>query len=189
MFTLTSLWRFSILYIVRLSRFSPPAVPPINLTTPLPGLTLHSAPSKEIAITHYVITCEIPTTNNHNKYRLRSSRVTNTTFTVTTALLITAYSRGGGVIIACATDLITELITSPANNEMVWVKISMQRVSLFIGGIYIPPGMIANNVLLNSLSDSIDSVQHRLKRNDSMLLLGDFNMPSIVWTPIENYSV
>lgn len=91
-------------------------------------------------------------------------------------------TRGGGVLIACSAKLNTSAVThSFSSLELAWTRIKMTNTSLFIGVIYIPSYQRNNRLILQSLHESVSFIMERMNEQDLLLLMGDFNSPSLSW--------
>ena len=83
-------------------------------------------------------------------------------------------SRGGGVLIAVRTHIISKLLPSPTNLEMLTVELKLPK-RLILCVVYLPPDPTSSQI--RSLSDHISQFQ----QSHSVVLLGDFNLPHINW--------
>jgi len=104
--------------------------------------------------------------NNFNAYRTdRSSR------------------RGGGVLIAVSTSLTSERIHSDTPNEIEFVseKVSLQSLSSFVTCSYILP--CSDLIIYEHHLSSIKSLLSLLSNRDLLIVLSDFNLPDISWSP------
>ena len=63
--------------------------------------------------------------------------------------------------------------------ELLWVEIVFNDRSIFVGTVYMPTK--ANATIINDFDNAIDNVMNVLKERDSLVILGDFNMPKIKW--------
>jgi len=90
---------------------------------------------------------------------------------------------GGGVLIAVSTSLTSERIYSDTPNEIefVSVKVSLQSFSIFVTCSYIPPG--SDLIIYEHHLYAIKSVLSLLSNSDLLIVLGDFNLPDISWSP------
>lgn len=106
------------------------------------------------------------------------------------------FSRGGGVAVAVKSKLQSCLIDLPAEAsvlESICVKIRVNDKSFIIYCCYIPPNMSTEKYELH-----LKAVEHiQSNDEDTTLIVGDFNLPKIVWTqcdddntliPSHNYS-
>uniref|UniRef100_A0A2M4CUU6 Putative reverse transcriptase n=1 Tax=Anopheles darlingi TaxID=43151 RepID=A0A2M4CUU6_ANODA len=93
-----------------------------------------------------------------------------------------SHQRGGGVLIAVASDLRSQLITHHVRGlEQVWTKVNCSEGALLIGAIYLPPNISSDSCQRTLLNESLLDISSRMKSNDRLLLIGDFNQPSISW--------
>ena len=70
--------------------------------------------------------------------------------------------------------------------EMLWVEIPLDHVrKAYIGVYYLP---LKDNAVLQAIEDSITNVNITTKVNDTIIMLGDYNLPSILWKKTPNYS-
>lgn len=88
---------------------------------------------------------------------------------------------GGGVLIAVCTKLPSEQISLQLEKsvEFIAVKICIKNKSLFISCSYIPPGSNADLYALHV--SAIKSAFFSAKASDLLMVLGDFNLPTISW--------
>lgn len=91
---------------------------------------------------------------------------------------------GGGVLIAIhkrhsASPALPEL--SP-ELEQVWAVISNRNSKLYLGSLYLPPDRRNDAALVNSHIAAVETFRSKLKDSDALLILGDYNMPSINWS-------
>ena len=88
---------------------------------------------------------------------------------------------GGGVFILVKKNLDYQIISEANTNcEIVWVKIKANDCSpdIFIGSFYRPPD--SNAFCLDELEKSLSYFTNK-ERLPKIILVGDFNMPSIDW--------
>lgn len=97
-------------------------------------------------------------------------------------------NEGGGVLIAVSKSLSSSLIpTSCVGVEQLWVKISFGGSSLLLGGVYLPP-----DALTERYSEFMEEARVMCEtiECDSVMVMGDFNLPDISWsTDDENDTV
>ena len=86
-------------------------------------------------------------------------------------------SRGGGVMVAVKSSLLTSLISSPSDLEVVCIKMDIGSDNLIFCCVYVPPdsSMLYVSSLVNFLSDITSSF-------NNCIILGDFNFPDIDWS-------
>lgn len=98
---------------------------------------------------------------------------------------------GGGVLIAVSSILSSEvlLIDSSANIEFIAVLIKLKRKKIFLTCSYIPP--LSPQSLYDKHAESIKFVLRSANPDDLVIVLGDFNLPSIYWKflPEDKYFV
>lgn len=89
-------------------------------------------------------------------------------------------SRGGGVLIAVESSILSTLVDLDhlyPNNligiDLVCVKLSFPKKTLYIFGVYVPPGM--QDLIYSDFVDFILSLQFVYE--SELLLVGDFNVP------------
>lgn len=90
---------------------------------------------------------------------------------------------GGGVLVAIASKLSSVLVSfviEPLTEE-IWVSLAVGLNKLFIGGVYIPPSMPVDKYK-DHIKNTTD-VCSRLNINDSVIVIGDYNLPNINWIP------
>ena len=90
---------------------------------------------------------------------------------------------GGGVLLAARSCLKTKQIFPPdcAVPEQIWVAIPFVSHTMFICVLYIPPDRTADSNLINQHCSSLSWITSKMSANDCILILGDFNFPSIRW--------
>lgn len=88
---------------------------------------------------------------------------------------------GGGVLIAAKSCLPSEEIISEKflNIEFVAVYIKLNLKALYVTCSYIPPG--SSSEVYDSHIDAIKYVVTKMGRTDSIIVLGDFNLPRVSW--------
>lgn len=97
-------------------------------------------------------------------------------------------SIGGGVLIAVAKRLHSSSLYSICpSNELIWVSINVNinhvSVNLHLCAIYLPPPVSPNSLelMVNDLNNIMNESQVK-----EVILVGDFNLPSIVWVAGDN---
>ncbi|RYE05026.1 MAG: hypothetical protein EOP33_07750, partial [Rickettsiaceae bacterium] len=91
-------------------------------------------------------------------------------------------SAGGGVLIAVNTRFICDIVplTIEPNIECICVKIVLNSgVNVYIYNAYIPPS--SNAGVYDSHADAIRQVHELSTESDIILVVGDFNIPTIEW--------
>jgi exonuclease III len=91
-------------------------------------------------------------------------------------------STGGGVLIAVNTRFICDIVSLKIepNIECICVKIVLNNdVNVYIYNAYIPPS--SNAKVYDSHSDAIKQVHDLSTDSDIILVVGDFNIPTIEW--------
>lgn len=100
-------------------------------------------------------------------------------------------THGGGVLIAVSSSLHSEQLVNQSliDIEFVSVVIKMKHKNIIITCSYIPPS--STHSLYIQHADAIRSVANSFNKTDSFIIMGDFNMPSVVWNylPDDNYYV
>ena len=88
--------------------------------------------------------------------------------------------KGGGVLIAVDAKYSTNLIELNCFDiEFICISIELENFKLFVTCSYIPPSSqldIYNQHLL-----AINSITNKMNDSDKILVLGDFNLPSVKW--------
>jgi len=86
------------------------------------------------------------------------------------------------VLIAVTTSLTSESIhfDIPIEIEFVIVKVSFQSFYIFVTCSYIPPG--SDLIIYEPHLSAIKSLS-LLSNRDLLIVLGDFNLPEISWSP------
>lgn len=93
-------------------------------------------------------------------------------------------SYGGGVLIAVSNNMTTEAFFEnlPFDIEFISVVININYKRIFITCSYIPPSSPISVYIQHG--EAIQIVAQSMNENDTLIVMGDFNMPSISW----NYS-
>ena len=98
---------------------------------------------------------------------------------------------GGGVLIAIASNLYSEpfVLDCMPDIEFLAVIIKLRHKRIIVTCSYIPPS--SPDYVYIQHAETIKSVAQTLNVNDSFIVTGDFNMPSICWKflPEEKYYV
>ena len=93
------------------------------------------------------------------------------------------HSRGGGVLIAVNSEIISNPVFSINSNvEHLFALLSVHSSSILIGATYLPPS--SPTTVIESHLSTIDHLLITLKP-DVVFLLGDYNMPNVSWTSDE----
>lgn len=84
-------------------------------------------------------------------------------------------------MIAVSNKLFSEevLLTEPVNIEIICVQVKLRSKSFFIICSYIPPKSPIETY--EKHKEVVDILLSKLKSSDSLILLGDFNIPTISW--------
>jgi len=87
------------------------------------------------------------------------------------------------VQIAVTTSLTSERIHSdtPCEIEFVSVKVSLQSLSIFVTCSYTPPG--SDLIFYEHHQSAIKYILSLLSNRDILIVLRDFNLPDISWSP------
>jgi hypothetical protein len=93
---------------------------------------------------------------------------------------------GGGVLIAVNNNLASNIFNIPCSNEieLLCVKISFGKSSVFVINLYLPPN--SNDKIYKTVINALDYVLEFLEGNDEIIIVGDFNLPGVAWTPSED---
>lgn len=88
-------------------------------------------------------------------------------------------SRGGGVLIAVHTSIISEAVDVDilSSTEIVFTKLKFLNKQIFISSIYVPPS--SNDDAYNNIFDAVLHVANMQNENDNILIFGDFNRPNL----------
>lgn len=104
-------------------------------------------------------------------------------------------SRGGGVLIAVRQDFNCSVVTFPPSSlyDFICVKLIFNQFNIFIVNCYISSSLslINKDNCLNDCLARISEVFDQLNPCDRLLVLGDFNLPKVVWevSPCENFLI
>ena len=93
-------------------------------------------------------------------------------------------SRGGGVLLAVADSISTQLLPSPPNLEVLSIKICNRTQPIILCCVYNPP--ISEIQYFNSLISYFTTLANT---DDSFVLLGDFNLPDTSWSSLSGASI
>jgi len=90
------------------------------------------------------------------------------------------------VLIAVTSSLTSERIyfLSPNDIEFVGVKVSLKSFSIYVSCSYIPPG--SDLTTYEQHLSAIKAVLSHLSERDLMIVLGDFNLSDVSWSPSTN---
>ncbi|XP_022175933.1 uncharacterized protein LOC111038911 [Myzus persicae] len=94
--------------------------------------------------------------------------------------LTSNFSRGGGALIAIRSDIVSNLIYTPATNvEHLFVKFNYNNINYVVCSVYFPP-----NCPLSAYESFISAVQSVLPLHPECVFIfcGDFNLPDIIWS-------
>lgn len=86
---------------------------------------------------------------------------------------------GGGVLIAVDSSIASSSVQVTSNIEITWVTLELKDRKIVIGACYRPPS--SDHSFVNNLHDVVNLISVRFPKSP-ILLLGDFNYPSITWT-------
>ncbi|XP_038117203.1 uncharacterized protein LOC119769299 [Culex quinquefasciatus] len=91
---------------------------------------------------------------------------------------------GGGVLLAVRSNLKPRQLFPPDCTvpEQVWVAVPLAASTMFVCVIYIPPKFDNEKPLFDQHRHSLTWIVSKMKANDSLMVLGDFNFPAIRWT-------
>ena len=80
-------------------------------------------------------------------------------------------SRGGGILIAVDSSVSSILSHSPADLEVITIKVGTQKSIITVCAVYVPPNIGDNyqNVLLSYLTEMVSTSDH-------IIIVGDFNI-------------
>ena len=87
-------------------------------------------------------------------------------------------SRGGGVLVATRQSVISSIIPSPSDLEIVSIKIGLHN-DLALCCVYVPPESSSSYISL-----LIHFLTHLVSSFSKCIILGDFNFPDIVWSTL-----
>lgn len=94
-------------------------------------------------------------------------------------------SSWGGVLIAVRSNLSSERIIVPGTEEVeaVFVKLNLSDRKVFVACVYVPSGSVVERykIYAHAFSKFLDFIKCGV--NDSVFVLGDFNMANVRWTP------
>lgn len=93
---------------------------------------------------------------------------------------------GGGVMLAIRSRYNSRLLSPPncTSVEQVWAALTLQSKTLFICVIYFPPDRVNDTRVVDEHLQSLNWILGIMGSNDEILIIGDFNRPSILWTAI-----
>ena len=95
---------------------------------------------------------------------------------------------GGGVLISVRRHLKPRQIVNVEWNklEQVWVSVQLADRKLFICVVYFPPDRTRDKQLIDIHVKSVATITARAKPCDEIIVIGDFNLPSLFWVPTNN---
>jgi len=87
------------------------------------------------------------------------------------------------VLIAVTFTLTSERIyfLNPNDTEFVGAKVSLKSFSIYVTCSYIPPG--PDLTIYEQHLAALKTVLSHLSERDLLIVLGDFNLPDIYWSP------
>ena len=88
-------------------------------------------------------------------------------------------SCGGGILVAVADSIPTKLVPSPPNLEALTVMISYSNRQILLCCVYIPPNPDAHY-----FHSYVSYLSNHATPHESILFLGDFNIPDIIWSSL-----
>ncbi|XP_038122448.1 uncharacterized protein LOC119771121 [Culex quinquefasciatus] len=92
---------------------------------------------------------------------------------------------GGGVAIAVRHGLRARIVVSDEWKcaEQVWVAIDLDDHTVFICAAYIPPDQTSSANVFEINAASVLAVSAMARPYDELIVLGDFNLPGLIWRP------
>lgn len=92
---------------------------------------------------------------------------------------------GGGVLLAVRKEFESHLLHPPNTSaiELVWVAVHLTSKTVYICVVYIPADRSKDESLFEQYLSSLSWVVSRMKTNDSLCILGDFNQSQLRWSP------
>lgn len=93
---------------------------------------------------------------------------------------------GGGVLCAIRTCFSSALMEIPGlgSLELVCVVLNLSTKRLFIMNVYIPPNSPSD--IYDTFSGAVEFVSDQLLPSDDLIVVGDFNMPSLDWSFVDS---
>lgn len=95
--------------------------------------------------------------------------------------------RGGGVLIATRQNIVSSSIELPGflDTEVLSVKLAWDDINIFVIGLYIVPKFPV--VLYKRYIDAIAAVTNLMLPTDRLIVFGDFNLPRLKWTYLDEH--
>ena len=105
--------------------------------------------------------------------------------------LTSTKSCGGGVLLAIRKSLKPRELKVPNTSgvELVWVTLPLTEKSVHICVAYLPPDRVNDPELIELYTVSISWLVSKMKANDSICVLGDFNLSCLKWIPDKDGSL
>lgn len=90
---------------------------------------------------------------------------------------------GGGVLLALRASLKARQLLIPDTEavEQIWVAVSFKSHTLYICVVYIPPDRTQDPNVIDQHIRSLSWITSRMQLKDTILIVGDFNLPNIKW--------
>ena len=115
--------------------------------------------------------------------RIASPQLFNTdynVFRVDRGLHNSSRQRGGGVLIAVSKNVNVAPVNLSSGHTVqnLWVKITINDKTIFLGVIYIPPDKSKDCDYVRLQLATVDEIMSRSERSD-IILFGDFNQPHV----------
>lgn len=103
------------------------------------------------------------------------------------SILTSKKKSGGGCLIAVAFNLNSEKIDYVDKSiEFVSVKINLVKYSLFLCCVYIAP-QLPIDIYIKYVT-AFSFITKLMKKNDKIIIVGDFNIPNVIWQISDSYS-
>ncbi|XP_053686493.1 uncharacterized protein LOC128736033 [Sabethes cyaneus] len=95
---------------------------------------------------------------------------------------------GGGTLIAVRRNLKAHAINDAAWSilEQLWLSVQLTNRKLFVCVIYLPPNRTYDKQLIDIHVQSLLTIIARAKPCDEIIIIGDFNLPNLLWRPSRN---
>lgn len=90
---------------------------------------------------------------------------------------------GGGVLLAVRSSIKCRLLSPPesASMEQLWVAIPCCNATVHLCVVYFPPDRVSDEFLIDKHINSLNWIISNLQANDTIVILGDFNLSGTCW--------
>lgn len=88
-------------------------------------------------------------------------------------------SKGGGILIAVHSSIVSDLVDCDPTIELLCVKLNICKKLIYVCGVYIPPN--SEHEVYTRYTQCLFNISSSTNMSDNVLILGDFNLPKVKW--------